>query len=160
MGKTIPLRRAENRGARPVNLDEGEDYRGNKTPLPYGFRYAPDGSIEHISTPGNSDGPKLGLPVLAYRIPGDHRRRDRESAGLARPHQEQQRELASNRVSAVGSYRWRHASKRTRSPWPSIRAGRQGHERSEAPAHEHRFGQARAMRAKSRLARGHVRASR
>jgi putative DNA primase/helicase len=61
VGKTIPLRRTEDRGARPVNLDEGEDYRGNKTPLPYGFRYAPDGSIEHIVTPNNSDAQNWGF---------------------------------------------------------------------------------------------------
>ena len=61
MGKPIPLRRAGNKGAGPVNLDDGEDYRGNKALLPYGFRYAPDGSIDHIISQNDFGGTNWGF---------------------------------------------------------------------------------------------------
>jgi putative DNA primase/helicase len=52
-GKTIPFRR----GAKPTGAqDSGQDYRGDKTPLPYGFRYAQDGSIERIVGSPKDDG--------------------------------------------------------------------------------------------------------
>ena len=61
MGKTVPLRRAGNRGTRPLDLDDGANYRGDKTSLPYGFRYAPDGSIEHIVSQSELGGTNWGF---------------------------------------------------------------------------------------------------
>ena len=67
MGKTIPLRQPGNRGARPINFDDGADYRGDKTPLPAGYRYTSDGSIEHIvgvnALDGSNEWKRLCSPI-------------------------------------------------------------------------------------------------
>ncbi len=57
MGKTIPLRRA------PVTVagEQETDFKVSKTPLPYGFRYARDGSIQRIVSAGEDGSPVWGF---------------------------------------------------------------------------------------------------
>jgi Domain of unknown function (DUF927) len=57
MGKAIPLRRA----TASISEDQGPDYKGDKTSLPYGFRYARDGSIERIIGHREDGGPNWGF---------------------------------------------------------------------------------------------------